>query len=158
MFAKWTRGLALSLLLAAPALAHDYKVGDLSIAHPAIPQPASRAMVAGGFFAAHNAGTEADRLIGIEAAFAARAEVHVTDHGADGSARMRHVEAIEIPAGETIAFERGGYHVMFMGLKHGLEAGVKLPATLIFEKAGRLEVEFHVEAQKSPAKGGHAHH
>lgn len=163
MFSNLTRGLLLAVSFAVPAFAHDYKIGDLSVAHPAIPQPMTRAMTAGGFFAVTNAGTEADRLIGVEVDFAERSEVHITEHGSDGSAKMVHVEAIDLPAGETVAFERGGYHVMFMGLKSGLEAGSRLPGVLIFEKAGRLEVEFAVEAVKKPAgeakgKGGHAHH
>lgn len=163
MFSNLTRGLLLAVSFAVPAFAHDYKIGELSVAHPAIPQPLTRAMTAAGFFAVTNTGPEADRLIGVEVDFAERSEVHITEHGTDGSAKMLHVEAIDLPAGETVAFERGGYHVMFMGLKSGLEAGSRLPGVLIFEKAGRLEVEFAVEAAKKPegdakAKGAHAHH
>ncbi|RRH77295.1 copper chaperone PCu(A)C [Falsigemmobacter faecalis] len=163
MFSNLTRGLALAALLAVPAAAHDYKAGDLAIAHPAIPQPLTRAMSAGGFFAVTNTGLQADRLIGVEVDFAERAEVHITEHGTDGSAKMVHVEAIDLPPGETVTFERGGYHVMFMGLKSGLEAGAKLPGTLVFEKAGRVAVDFAVEAPKKPEPGAkgkdpHAHH
>lgn len=164
MFKTLFGGFAAVVLLAAPVAAHDYKVGELSVAHPFIPVPKTRAMTAGGFFKVENTGAEADRLIAIETEAAARAEVHTTEHGTDGTAKMRHVEVVEIPAGEVFAFEQGGYHVMFMGLTKGLEEGDKIPATLIFEKAGRADVVFNVEAPKpteapkADAAKAHHHH
>ncbi|TIU61645.1 MAG: copper chaperone PCu(A)C, partial [Mesorhizobium sp.] len=37
------------------------------------------------------------------------------------------------------------YHVMFLGLKRQPKQGEKFPATLTFEKAGSVTVEFEVE-------------
>ena len=92
-----------------------------------------------------NTGTTDDRLIGIEVPSVAKAELHTTEHSADGVARMMHVDAIDIPAGETVLLERGGMHVMFMGLSAPMVEGQLVPATLIFEQAGRVEVEFSVD-------------
>lgn len=93
-----------------------------------------------------NNGTEADRLIGVETNLAAKAEVHESKVDANGIGTMEHIDALEIPPGQTVNLEHGGYHVMFMGLKGPLMEGEMQKATLIFEKAGRVEVEFMIEA------------
>jgi hypothetical protein len=65
----------------------------------------------------------------------------------DGVMTMRPVSGgLEIPAGGKIALKPGGYHLMFIGLKRQPKQGEKFPATLTFEKAGSVTVEFAVES------------
>jgi periplasmic copper chaperone A len=137
--------LAASLLLAGPALAHEVTVGDLQIIHPHIPQPAASAKAAGGFMAIVNTGTEAERLIGVESDIAMKSETHESKVDENGVGTMEHVDFIEIPPGQTVNLEHGGYHVMFMGLTGPLQEGEMHKATLIFERAGRVEIEFQVD-------------
>ena len=137
--------LLATLFLAAPAMAHDVTAGDLQIIHPHIPQPAASAKAAGGFMDIVNNGAEADRLIGVESEIAAKSEVHESRVGDDGVGTMVHVEAIDLPAGGTVHLEHGGYHIMFMGLNGALTEGEMHKATLIFEKAGRVEIEFQID-------------
>jgi periplasmic copper chaperone A len=137
--------LATALMLATPALAHGVTVGDLEIIHPHIPQPAASAKAAGGFMAISNNGSEPDRLIGIETGIAARAEVHESRVDANGVGTMAHVDAVEIPPGATVNLEHGGYHIMLMGLTGPLVEGEMHKATLIFERAGRVEIEFMID-------------
>ena len=134
-----------ALFIAAPVFAHEVTVGDIQIIHPHIPQPAATAKAAGGFMAIVNNGTEVERLIGIESDIAAKSETHESKVDANGVGTMEHVDAIEIPPGETVNLEHGGYHVMFMGLAGPLTEGEMHKATLIFEKAGRVEIEFQVD-------------
>lgn len=136
---------AVALFIAAPVLAHEVTVGDLQIIHPHIPQPAASAKAAGGFMAIVNNGTEVERLIGIESDIAAKSETHESKVDENGVGTMTHVDAIEIPPGETVNLEHGGYHVMFMGLNGTLSEGDMVKATLIFERAGRVEVEFQID-------------
>lgn len=142
-----TRILALvaAVILGGPVSAHGITVGDLEIIHPHIPQPAASAKAAGGFMAIVNNGTEADRLIGIESDIAAKAEVHESRVDEAGVGTMEHVDAVEIPPGETVNLEHGGYHIMFMGLTGSLTEGGMHKATLIFERAGRVEIEFMID-------------
>ena len=49
--------------------------------------------------------------------------------------------------------EADSQHLMFVGLKRPLKQGEKFAATLTFEKAGTISVEFAVEAMG----GGHDH-
>lgn len=138
-------GLMAALMISTAAAAHGVKTGDLEIIHPNIPQPAASAQSAAGYMAISNDGAAADRLIGVESAAAQKTMLHTTETTADGVAQMKHLEALEIPAGETVVLEPGGMHVMLMGLTQTMKEGDMVPATLIFEQAGRVEVEFMVD-------------
>ena len=146
--------LAAALCLAAPVLAHEVTVGDLQIIHASIPQPAENAMAAGGFMAIVNNGTEADRLIGVESDIAAKVETHESKVDENGVGTMQHVDFIDIPPGETVNLEHGGYHIMFMGLTGTLKEGETRKVTLIFEHAGRAEVEFMIDPPMGGAMDG----
>ena len=65
---------------------------------------------------------------------------------------------LNIPAHGTIRFAPGGYHAMFTHLTKPLVKGEKVTATLNFEHAGAVTVEFPVErlgaAAPAPMKGG----
>lgn len=142
---KHALGLIAALLISTAAHAHGASTGDLEIIHPNIPQPAATAKTAAGYMGISNNGTEADRLIGVETDAAAKSQVHMTEVGADGVAKMGHVELVEIPPGDTVLLEPGGLHVMLMGLTGTLTEGDMVKATLIFENAGRVEIEFMVD-------------
>ncbi|MDB2407892.1 copper chaperone PCu(A)C, partial [Jannaschia sp.] len=76
----------------------------------------------------------------------------------DGVMRMaRRDGGIPIPAGETVTLEQGGLHVMFMRLPSGFAEGLAIPATLVFEQAGEIEVVFTVEARGGHSGGHDAH-
>jgi copper(I)-binding protein len=148
--------LPLAAALALPASAHEYAVGDLAVGHPYAAATAAGAKAGAGYFSVTNAGAEADRLLAVEADFP-RVELHATEVDAAGVARMRPVEALEVPAGATVTLAPQGTHVMFMGLGDPLEEGESVPATLVFERAGRIEVEFRVEARDGGEGGEHGH-
>ena len=143
-------------LIAGPALAQESTASGLTIAHPMAYETASSAMAGGGYMTITNHGDAPDRLVGVRADFP-RVTLHTSEEQ-DGVARMRPVEAVEIAPGETVAFEPGGLHVMFMGLEGDpFEVGEEIRATLLFEQAGEVEVTFAVErrgADASPAGHG----
>lgn len=145
----FTLALLGALALTGAAFAHGTKKGAIEIIHPHIHEPFAGAKTAAGYMAISNEGAEADRLIGVETPAAKSASLHMTEHGSDGVARMKPIEALEIPAGETIVLEPGGLHLMLMGLTASLKEGAMVPAVLIFEHAGRIEMEFMID----PADG-----
>jgi len=59
---------------------------------------------------------------------------------------MRAVDRLEIPAGETVSLEPGGYHIMLLDLASPLEEGSTVELTLTFENAGELVVTAEVRA------------
>jgi copper(I)-binding protein len=135
---------ALTLLFAVPATAHDITKGTIQIIHPTILLPPKGAKAAAGYMAISNNGDTSDRLIGVETPLAGAAKIHTSEFK-DGVARMKHVPSLEIPADDTLIFEPGGLHVMFMGLTTVLDADQMYPATLIFEKAGSVAIEFMID-------------
>ncbi|CDX32992.1 conserved exported hypothetical protein [Mesorhizobium sp. ORS 3359] len=148
-------GLFVVLLLACVpgALAHEFKVGDLEIQHPWSRATPPGAKVAGGYFTVVNKGSAPDRLLSISSDISDKAELH--EMGVkDGVMTMRPVEGgLEIPAGGKVALKPGAYHLMFTGLKRQPKQGEKFPATLTFEKAGSVKVEFAVEGMGETGSG-----
>lgn len=144
--------LAAALVLAAlPAAAHDYKLGTLEIATPWTRATAPTARSGGGFMTITNKGTTADRLVAARSNASAKVEIH--EMKMDGSVmRMRELEkGLEIPPGATVTLKPGGFHIMFMELKAPFAVNGKVPLTLMFEKAGSIDVEMKVEAMGAGA-------
>jgi copper(I)-binding protein len=150
---------ALAVLLSTGmAHAHDYTVGDITIAHPMAFETAKTANVGGGYMTLTNAGEAPDRLMEVRVAQIPRVELHLSETDAKGVARMTKQDGISLPAGETVALEPGGLHVMFMGLNGDpFEVGEKIEATLVFETAGEIAVTFNVEARTAQTHGGADH-
>lgn len=149
-----------SLIALIPAQAHSYKASTLEIMHPWSRATMPKAKVAGGYLKIINHGDKADRLIKITTPLSDDAQIHEMAV-IDGAMKMRHLsDGIAIPAGGTLEFKPGSYHIMFMDLKNGLKQGEKFSGTLFFEKAGKVTVDFAVEAmtKKTMSDDKHMQH
>lgn len=134
----------LVMLAATPAVAHDFRVGALSIGHPWSRATPRRATTGAGYLSITNTGTEPDRFISGSVEVASGFELHRTSV-ADGVVSMRPLEGgLEIRAGETVELKPGGTHIILVNLKDPLEQGKRFSGTLVFEKAGTAQVEFLV--------------
>jgi periplasmic copper chaperone A len=146
---------SLVALLATVANAKDFKAGDLEIDNPwsrAIPKGAS---AAAGYMTIKNTGTAPDRLVGISAPVAGKIEVHEMSMD-NGVMKMGPVAGgLEIKPGATVELKPGSFHLMMTNIKQPIEKGKPFTATLTFEKAGTVDVEFAVEGvgATSPAAG-----
>lgn len=151
-----------AVLLASPVLAHDYTVGEITIDHPFAFAPPMGAPVAGGYMEITNAGETDDTLIAarVGAEIVRVTELHEMSMQ-DGVMRMSEIAGgIPVPAGETVTLKQGGLHVMFMGLETQLDVGDEVPAVLVFENAGEVEVVFNIEergAEGGMDHSGHGH-
>lgn len=146
---------ACAALAMSPAFAHDYSVGTLKIDHPWARATPKGASVGGGYFKVTNTGTVPDRLVGGVSDVSQRFEIHEMSMD-NGVMRMRELaKGIEIKPGETVEFKPGGYHVMLVGLNKQLTQGERVKATLQFEKAGKVDVDFSVEGIGAQTGGGH---
>lgn len=55
---------------------------------------------------------------------------------------MRELEdGLELPAGEEVSLEPGGYHIMLLELQEPIVEGDTIPVTLMFENAGEVQVD-----------------
>jgi copper(I)-binding protein len=137
--------IALIILLAASLFS------TLGVAADAIEieNPQARAMlpgakVGGGYLSITNNGPESDRLVTVSSDRAKSVQIHQMVIN-DGIMIMRELhDGIEVPAGKTIAFKPGAYHLMFMDVVKPFNRGETLKATLTFAKAGSVEVAFLV--------------
>jgi copper(I)-binding protein len=155
-------GLAAAATLSSSAAsALDYKVGALEIDNPwsrAVPKGAK---VAAGYMKITNTGAEPDRLLGGTTPAAGGFMVHEMSMD-NGVMKMRPLPSgLEIKPGDTVELKPSSLHIMMTDLKQPIQRGKPFKATLKFEKAGEVDVDFAVEAAgaTSPAAPAHdAHH
>ena len=146
--------LALAVgLSAGPALAQEFKAGDIVIEKPWARATPKAAEVGGGYLTIENKGATPDRLTGGTADFAT-VEIHQMT-SKNGVSEMHEVEGgLAIPAHGSVGLSPGGYHLMFKRLTHPLVKGESVKATLKFEHAGPVEVEFSVMGIGAAGPGG----
>lgn len=130
----------------------------------AIEQPWSRATpagakVGGGYLRIINNGKEPDRLIGGSFPNASRVEIHEMAMEGDIMRMKQVVGGLEIKPGATVELKPGAGHLMFMDLKEPLKEGQTMKGTLVFEKAGTVNVEYTVRGMSgaAPAAAEHKH-
>ncbi|WP_439814536.1 copper chaperone PCu(A)C [Zavarzinia sp. CC-PAN008] len=139
----------------APALAHEFKAGDLVVEHPWVRLPPAAGPVAGGYLVIHNGGAVADRLLSAQVAVAGKVEIHEMKVDDAGKMTMRPLpDGLEVAPGGSVALQPGGYHLMLLELSRPLTLGENLDGSLTFEKAGTVTVQFTVEPMGGPAAGG----
>lgn len=143
------RWLALLLvLIATTASAREFRAGDLLIETPWARATIGNLRMTAGYFVVENQGGETERLLTAESPLAERIELHTVKDGV-----MMEVEAIEIGPGDSLVFAPGGYHLMIGPLTGPLVEGEPMPATLLFERAGAVSIEFSVEAANATEPG-----
>lgn len=162
-----SRTMMLATLAVALAIGFSQAQSASSIS---IEKPFSRATpggakVAAGYMTITNKGAAADRLVSASSPAAGSVEIHEMKMQ-DGIMKMRELAGgLPIEAGNTAAFAPGGNHLMLVELKAPLKQGDKVPVTLNFEKAGKIDVTLDVQpiggqqpaGMSPPAGGGHMH-
>jgi len=140
-------------LAVTAASAGDYKAGSLDISDPWSRATPKGSSVAAGYMTIKNSGSTSDRLINGSSDVASKFEVHEM-RMENGVAKMRPVKGgLEIKPGETVELKPGSFHVMFVGLKKPLSGGDHFKATLVFEKADQVSVDYAVRAMGSERGG-----
>ena len=150
--------MVLASLLSFSAMAnHEVKVGDLKLENPYARATVPSQKMSGGFVKIENKGG-ADKLLSASSPVSKTMELHTMSM--EGNVmKMREVKSIDVPAKGQVELKPGGLHLMFIDLNKQLKAGDVVPIKLKFEKAGEVEVKFHVMDNKPPAHGqpGHDH-
>ena len=149
LFAAALAGLA----FATPALA------EIEV-HDAYARASTMVSESGAaFMVIHNHGGPDDRLMSARADISERVELHTHLEDQNGVMRMVEVEdGFELPADGEILMERGGHHVMFLGLNEPMEQGDTFPLTLVFQQAGEVTIDVVVDLERLPeGHGGHDH-
>ncbi len=109
--------------------------------------PSARAGAA--YMTIRNNGEVDDRLVSASSDASARVELHTHIAQSDGVVRMMQAgQGFSVPAGGSRSLDRGGDHVMFMGLSEPWRQGDLIPVTLVFELAGEVALEIRVDMER----------
>lgn len=160
---KFATGIAattfFTLSFAFATFGHDYRLGEMEINHPYVRAMLPGAKVGAGYLKITNHGKVKDRLVSATASRAGDVQLHEMAI-VNEVMKMRELEnGIAIPDEGAVELKPGGLHIMFMDVKEPFKEGEKIKATLAFEKAGSIDVEFNVStaAGKSSAHSTHQH-
>jgi periplasmic copper chaperone A len=92
----------------------------------------------------------AAKIVAVKSPVSATAEIHSMSNDG-GVMKMRQLETLPLPAGETVALQPGGNHIMLLDIKRQLKPGEKVPLTLVVETGGKKR-EVKVEAEVREVK------
>lgn len=144
---------AVAASFAMPAFACD----GLEIVDPFARTSSIMAQSGAAFMGLVNTGETDCHLVAARSDVAQRVELHTHIEDDQGVMRMVEVEAgFIIPAGGEHALERGGDHIMFLGLTRPLAQGDEVAITLVFDSADDIEIVVPVDLERMPAHG-HSH-
>jgi copper(I)-binding protein len=141
--------LALVFLLAACGggeATTETAAGGITIEEAWARPPAMAGGNGAAYFLVRNDGDTADRLIAVASPLA-MAEMHESVMADDGTMAMNPVDGVDIPAGSTVEFKRGGLHIMFMGVAEPPAVGDTVPLTLTFQNAGEITIDVPVREE-----------
>lgn len=108
------------------------------------------------YFTVTNSGQADDALLAAATPRSGRVEMHRNEMAHD-IIRMRKIERVTLPAGQTVAFAPAGYHLMLLDLPEPLKPGDRFPLTLTFERAPPQKIEVEVRALDAPLPGAKKH-
>lgn len=135
------RPLSLLLLIGALAgFASIVQATDLVVDDPyarAVPPGQPNSAV---FMSLRNSGPEERAIVSAESPVAEVVELH-THVEEGGMMRMRRIERIALPVGESVQLQPGGLHVMLIGLKRDLHPGDLIDLTLVRDDGERIAIQ-----------------
>lgn len=136
--------------------AADSAKPTMTVSGAFMPEPVNDKM-AGAFMVITNNSKTADKLTAVTSPLSDDLQIHETK-----DQKMQQVQSMDVPAGGELRLQRGGSHVMFMGLKNTPKVGDKVTVELRFEKADPVKVELDVKertynAQAPTPTDGNAH-
>jgi hypothetical protein len=92
----------------------------------------------------------AAKLVGVSSPTAKIVQIHEMKMNGNVM-QMRAINSIDLPAGQTVVFKPGGYHIMLSEISPPLKPGAMLPLTLTVEDADmhRQSIEVKVEVRSA---------
>ena len=111
----------------------------------------ARPGIAGGtsavYFVLENPASQEESLQSASSDIAEASELHRSEMSSDGTMSMHHQMSVPIPAGEEVAFEPGGLHVMLINLQRDLNEGETISLVLKFKNAGEMQLDVPVRME-----------
>lgn len=120
------------------------RAGQIEIQEPWARTLPDNPQMAGAFMTLVNGGSESDRLLGATGPDGSTCELHGIRVTGPGISMLQLKDGLYLHYGATIVFKPRGYHLLLQ-LPAPRAVGERLPITLAFERAGRVEVSFEVK-------------
>lgn len=136
--------IAISLSAGVQLLMGSANAEDLEFSKAWVRATIGQSNVTAGYLVIENKGKKDDLLLSVQTDVAAKIEMHQTNNGDGGVMRMRPVDDLRIPAGQSVAFRSGADHLMLTGIETPLKAGDFIDLTLSFKLAGDEVVKAQV--------------
>ena len=127
---------AAALFVATAALAHSHKLKNLEIVHPWCIETNDTANPVSVFMTIKNSGRP-DKLLRATASIAGKSELRVADDKA--------VSSVGVATRGATDLKRDGPHIQLLDVRKQLSPYDSFLMTLVFERAGKVEVEVMVE-------------
>jgi copper(I)-binding protein len=131
-------------------------LGSIEIREPWARAASARSRQGAGFVTLTNKGSEPDRLVGARSPAVERIEIHAIKVVGPNMQMRPRAEGLVLPAGVTLTLKPRGYHLLLIGLAAPLAPGALLPVTLVFEKAGTIDIEL-AAGEPGPVGGAALH-
>jgi uncharacterized protein YcnI len=125
---------------AAGHMSDTVKAGDLEFSGAVAKAMLPGQPVGGAVVTIKNEGASDDRLISAASPSAGRVELHEMAMVNDVMKMRKMSDGLVIPAGKTVDMTSSDLHFMFYNMKKPFADGDKVPVTLTFEKAGKVDV------------------
>tara|TARA_Y100000589_G_C27128661_1_gene619627 strand:- start:841 stop:1386 length:546 start_codon:yes stop_codon:yes gene_type:complete len=110
------------------------------------------------FMEIRNTLSRGDRLVDVKSDVAKKVELHTHIKSDDGVMQMRRIEdGLVVSGNGLLKLERGGNHIMMMGLFQPFVDGEAISLTLIFETAGSIDLEIPIHLKKRSTSSSHSH-
>ncbi len=129
----------------------SYRLAAIEIGEPWARVPGTGANEAdegprvGGFFTLANKGTTPDRLVGATSPDSASVEIHAIKVVGSNIKMLPLVNGLGLPGETTLTLKPRGYHLLLKEPRAGLAPGMTVSVTLVFETAGKLEIELPIK-------------
>jgi copper(I)-binding protein len=127
------------------------RLGDLAFVRPwarlGTGPNAGAAGQVGGYLTIVNGAETADRLVSANCVAADTVAIHAIKVIGAGISMQARADGLAIPPVTTLELRPRGYHVLLEGFRSPPAVGTKLAVELVFERAGRLALEFTITEQ-----------
>jgi protein SCO1/2 len=130
-----------------------FRAGALTVAEPFALATGPDATSAAGYMRIENGGGEDDRLLSATAEIADRVAIEEAVVSDGMTTVLPLAEGLEIAAGSVVQLRPGSYRLHLEGLRRQLKEGESFFGTLVFEKAGSLDVTYQVGEYVAPIGG-----
>ena len=127
---------AAAVLVATAAQAHSHKLKSLEIVHPWCIETTDTAKAVSVFMTIKNSGRP-DKLLRATTSIAGKTELRVADD--------KTVSSVGVATRGATDLKRDGPHIQLSGVTKQLSPYDSFLMTLVFERAGKVEVEVMVE-------------